>query len=128
MNREEQVRLIESYIASSKFVLDKDNVLKRAEESPWASDTLMGLSVSDPRLALQLCVKVAETNGSDEMLERVANGPLLEILNRADPKRIDEICRMAVSTEALRQLLSCVWEENELPKSTWDAILEHSAR
>jgi hypothetical protein len=78
-------------------------------------------------LALQLCVRIAETDGSEQMLERVANGPLIEVLKRTDASQLEEIRRAASEAEALRELLSCVWEENELSESAWAVIHEYSA-
>jgi hypothetical protein len=127
MNQEEQARVVESYIASSRFVLDKENVLRRAEESEWASQALYRLADSDPALALKLCTSIAQIEGSDEMLERLANGPLLEVLKRADDTFLVEISQTAAEAAALRELLSYVWDDNELPGATWAVIRDSSA-
>lgn len=127
MNPEEQVRVVESYIASSKFVLDKENVLRRSEASEWASQSLYRLAGSEPALVLKLCISIAQREGADEMLERVANGPLLEVLKSANDTFLVEIGRVASEAPALRQLLSCVWDDNELPEATWSVIRHNSA-
>ena len=127
MNAEQQTHLVESYVASSRFILDKENTLRRADESTWASDALYQVSSSEPMLALRLCVRIAETDGSEQMLERVANGPRVEVLKRTHASQFEEIRRAASEAEALRELLSCAWEDNELSESAWAVIHEYSA-
>lgn len=128
MKPEDQARLVESYIASSKFVLDKESILRCAEESSWASDALFGVALSEPSVALQLFARIAESDGSEQMLERVANGPMLQLLMRAEPEVLSQVAEAATKSHALREVLSCVWGDNELPESTWAVIHEHSSK
>ncbi|HEY5756204.1 MAG TPA: hypothetical protein VIU34_10285 [Steroidobacter sp.] len=127
MNQEEKARVVESYIASSKFSLGKDRVLRRAGESDWASQVLYKLASREPALVLELCISIAKQDGSEETLERVANGPLVEVLKSADDALLAGIVRIASAAPALRELLSCVWEDNELAQSTWVVIRDNSA-
>jgi hypothetical protein len=127
MNQEEKARVVESYIASSKLELGKDLVLRRAEESDWASQALYKLASREPALVLELCISIARQEGSEETLERVANGPLVEVLKSADDGLLAEIVRIASATPTLRELLSYVWEDNELARATWVVIRDNSA-
>ena len=127
MNQEEEARFVRSYVAETKFVLDGKNVLRRQETSNWASQALSALAASEPIAATRLCILIARSDASEETLERVANGPLLDTLKNASPATLAEIAKTATNEPALRELLSCVWEENELPKPTWAVIRNNSA-
>ena len=127
MSPEEQQKVVDSYIASSKLVWGPDKVLRRGDDSSWASDALYALVTTNTELCLKLCADIANRDSSDQLLERLANGPLADVLRRADPSVLSAVEALAVNRHSFRELLSYVWEDHAFPPATWAVIQAHSA-
>jgi hypothetical protein len=127
MSPEQQARVVDSYIASSKLVWDTHNVLRPGDESSWASDTLYSLAPTDPALCLSICDAIATRDSSDQLLERLANGPLSEVLKNADSSVLSAVEAFASNHAPFRELLSYVWEDHAFSPATWAVIRRFSA-
>jgi hypothetical protein len=122
MNRDEKQRLVGDYANYFKMKWDRDGIVSRAA-SAWASDALMGIVVAEPMLAYELILAIADHDGSDEVLDSLANGPLESLLQFQSKPILEALGRDAPSNPRTRHLLSYIWEDNHLAPDVWERVI-----
>lgn len=125
MNATDRTRLARGYIEALKWHLDNENILKPMT-SQWAHDELLAIVDSDPVLAWELMSEIAEHDQTDEVMQRVANGPLLFLIQDNSILVLPIIAESAKQSRNVRLLLSNVWDDHDLDPTVWKQIVAWS--
>jgi hypothetical protein len=83
----------------------------------------MGLVVNDAAVAYELVLAIADHDGSDEVLDSLANGPLESLLKSHPKVTLEALERDALANARTKRLLSYIWEDNNLAPDIWARII-----
>ena len=93
----------------------QDGVLQRKDDSDWAEGALYDTVAESPVLAWELIREIARRDQSPELLQALANGPLVSLLCDQHKSVVSQLEADASSDLAAKAVLAHVWEENRLP-------------
>ena len=122
MNATDRTRLARGYIEALQWHLDKDKILK-PKTTEWAHHELMAIVDSDPLLAWELLSEIVENDQTDEVMQRVANSPLLFLLQDNSTLVLPIIAEFAKRSRNVRLLLSNLWDDHDLDPKVWEQVV-----
>src|SRR5438270_571254 len=103
--------LVDGYIGHRTWVWDTDMVLRKKHASDDAEAALYDLVWSDAAAAWEVMREIARATANSGILSSLANGPLHQLLIHS-PRIMDAIEQHAEADEAIRRLLSFLWDDD----------------
>jgi len=121
----EHKRLVASYIAARTWIWTEDRILRKEDDSDWATGALYDAVWEQPALGWELIREICRATSNPEILEELANGPLHQLLVE-HPQLLHDIERDAQADAAVSTLLSYFYEDNALPDELKERIYRAS--
>jgi hypothetical protein len=100
---------------------DRSSRLQAKTEFLWAWETLRNLVRSDPEKAWRVVQIMWRADSSEQILAKIAAGPVEEILALHGTKFIDRFEAVARAEPIFNKMLGAVWQST-IPQDVWERV------
>lgn len=119
MNKPTDTELVTEFIGYHRIALDRENILCR-QGAEWAPDFVGELAYDDPARCWLIAKIIAQEKPGEEAM--MVLGGTLSTLLREHPEIIDTVATDTKANGSLRELLSWVMEDENIPSKVWHVI------